>query len=311
MIRRVMWERLRQFRGKLAAVSESPVFRSVVPLLILGLYYWALFMSPGARGSSLAPDEARSLVDRTSKLIREDKYQEALEPTLKLYHAYPDSHIYANQAARIFHVLHRYKEEAELWEEFRENAPRPEEACPQIGQAYEQLGSSKDAISAYEWCLKVDPGNTDDVFYLAHALELDAQYDRAAELYRHGLTMTPTYGDLSIGLARVLLHQGHTADAKAAVEEVLQRQPENSDALYVLGLIYLRQDDLANAKQAFEKGVAQAEGNPDFHVALARLAEKQKNIPDAIQHYNRAIELSPEDKSLRARRDSLVSGTPQ
>lgn len=302
-----MAERLRRILGIVAALPGSAIFRIALPVLILGLFYWALFLSPGgARGASLTPEEARVLVSRSEKLLRQDKYEEALGPVLKLYHAYPDSHIYAGQAARIFHKLHRYREEAELWEEFRENAPRPEEACPQIGQAYEKQGLSKEALSAYEWCLAEEPNNTDAIFYLAHALERDGQFDRAGELYRRGLSLSPTYGDLRVGLARVLLRQGRPAEAKEAVSQVLQRRPEDSDALYVLGMIYFRLENLRQARQYLEKGVRQADGNPDFHIALAQVAERENNISDAILHYNRALELSPDNKGLRARRDALL-----
>jgi tetratricopeptide (TPR) repeat protein len=300
--------RLSRISGILAALPASPIFRTVVPLLILGLFYWALFVNPGGvRGSSLTSEEARVLVDGSKKLFEEGKYEEALGPVLKLYHAYPDSHIYAEQVAQIFHKLHRYKEEAELWEEFRENAPRPEEACPHIGQAYEALGSVSEAISGYEWCLAQDPSNADSVFYLAHAMERDGQYARAGDLYRRGLSLAPAYSDLSIGLARVMLHQSRVAEAKAAISDVLQRQPKNSDALYIMGMIFFRAGDLTQARQYLENGAFQADGNPDFHVALAQLSEKENNIPDAIMHYSRAVELSPEDKELRARRDSLVA----
>src|ERR1051326_6892346 len=303
-----MARRLSRISSILAALPASPVFRTVVPLLILALFYWALFMNPGGvRGSSLTSEEARVLVDRSRQLFREEKYEEALGPVLKLYRAYPDSHIYAEQVARIFHKLHRYKEEAELWEEFRENAPRPEEACPHIGQAYDALGSPKEAISGYEWCLAQDPNNADSIFYLAHAVERDRQYDRAGDLYRRGLSLAPNYSDLSIGLARVLLHQGRVAEAKAAISDVLQRQPKNSDALYIMGMIFFRTDDFTQARRYLESGAFQADSDPDFHIALAQLSEKENNIPDAIMHYNRAVELSPEDKELRARRDSLVA----
>lgn len=304
-----MAQRLRRILSTLAAFAGSPAFRTVAPLLILGLFYWALFQSPGTlRGASLTPEEARALVAQSNQLMREEKYEEALRPVLKLYRAFPDSHIYADQVARIYHHLHRYRQEADLWEEFRENAPRPEEACPQIGQVYDQLGSNHEAIAAYQWCLSLDANNVDNIFYLAHALERDGDYDRAAELYRRGLSINPTYGDMAIGLARILIHQGHGSDAKDLVKQVILKQPDNSDALYVLGMIYFGEDDLKEARLYLEKGVAQADGNIDFHLALARVAEKENNISDAIVHYNRAVELDPSDNTVRTRRDSLVAG---
>ncbi len=92
---------------------------------------------------------------------------------------------------------------------------------------------------------------------------------------------------------------------ETAVADVRRR---GADALYALGMIYFREDDLAKARQYFEKGVTQAEGNVEFHIVLAEVAEKEKNISDAIVHYNRAVQLSPEDRGLRARRDLLVAG---
>jgi tetratricopeptide (TPR) repeat protein len=304
-----MAPRLRAIASTLAALPASPVFRTVAPLLILGLFYWALFQSPGSlRGASLTPEEARALLAQSKQLMRDQKYEEALGPVLKLYGAYPDNHIYVDQAAQIFHKLHRYKKEVDLWEEYRITAPRPEEACPHLGQAYEQLGLPQEAISAYEWCLSLQPDNGDSIFYLAHALEREGQFERAGELYRRGLASNPKYGDLAIGLARVLLRQNRSAEAKTLVSDVLQRQPENTDALYVIGTIYFREGDLTHARQYFEKGIMQSDDNVDFHLALARLAEKEDNVADAIVQYNRVVELDPEDKGVRAKRDALVAG---
>ena len=234
------------------------------------------------------------MLAQSKALLKDHKYQEALLPMQKLYQAYPDNHIYIEQMAQLYDEMHRYKEEAAFWEQFRQHAPRPITACPEIGQAYQKQGLTKEAIAAFGWCLSLDSTNTDSIFSLAHALERDAQFERAADLYGRGLRISPGYTDLRIGLARTQIHLDKIALAEETVGSVLKQAPQNTDALFVLGLAYYRDGDLVKARQYFEKGVKLADGNTDFHLFLGKIAEKEKKIPESIEHYARVAELNRE-----------------
>lgn len=291
---------------QLMSITKSAAFLLAWPLLVVSLIYGAIVLYPKATARpNLAPEDSHGLLNQSRNLLSDHKYDQALLPSQKLYEANPGNPVYIEQMAEIYDLLHRYKEETEFWERFRQYAPQPNAACPKIGQAYQKQGLSKKAISAFQWCLSLNPTNPDSIFNLALSFERDSQFDRAAEWYERGSTLAPDYADLQIGLARVQTHLGKFSEAEKTAGKVLERAPANTDALFALGMAYYRGGDLVQARTYFERGVKGADSNPDFHLFLGQLAEKERKITEAIVHYDRAVELKPDSQDIRKHRDEL------
>ena len=257
---------------------------------------------------SLTAEKSRELLGLSTTLFQEGKYPEALTPTLQLHAAFPENHIYIGRLAEIYGRLGQYKEEAQFWEKYMEHAPRPIEACPQIGLAYENQELRKEAIGAFERCLALNPETSDSIFYLAHSLEKSGQLDRATELYEHGISIAPNYPDLRLGLARINLSRGNVSAAKEGASIVLAKSPGNTEAHLVLSLAYSQEGDLHRAKIILEEGVKLADTSTALHLALARIAEREKNVPEAIKHYQRALELDPGNRDIADRLGALRAG---
>ncbi len=261
----------------------------------------------------LTPQDSAALVEKSKALLHDRRYDAALDALLKLHSAYPDNHIYIEQIADAYDHLGRYREEAQYWETYMDRAPTPVTACPQIGLAYWKLGDMGQgpAIKAYERCLSMDPKNADFVFYLAHALEMQGDYPRAADMYQRGLSISPDYPDMQLGLARIWLRTDRIRDAQAAVRRVLDKYPDKVDALLVAGLIYSRQGHYGKAKEYLRRGVKLSPQYADFYLTLARIADDEKDYAEELRQYNRTLELLPNDAQLRARRDALLSRVPR
>ena len=299
---------------KTRRLATSKVGRVVLPAVLLGVFYlvlyspWGLFSKQGKR-ATLTPAQAQQLDNSSRTLISAQKFEQALEPTLKLHDVYPENHIYLARLADIYNHLGRYADEAAAWEQYMDHSPTALEGCPRYGQAYQKLGPAydKQVISAFERCLSLDPTNTDSIFYLAHALELNGDWDRAASLYEQGLTISPNYTDLALGLARCRVRQDRPEDAKAAADKVLAKNPDKADALLILGLVYLHEDKYADAKKVLEHGARISPGDTDFPTLLARVASAQNDTAEELRQYNRLVELKPDDKEIRAKRDRLAA----
>jgi tetratricopeptide (TPR) repeat protein len=294
--------------------SQTPVGRVVLPLVLLAIFGMAIYGRHAwlARATrvTLTPLEAQRLADSSNTLMDRGKYKEALAPTLKLYQAYPENHIYLGHLAEIYNHLGQYEEEAQAWEKYVDRAPTPVEACPRFGQAYAKAGKPQEAIAAFWRCLAFDTENSDSYLFLAHQLELDAQWDEAAKLYEKGLTVSPNYADLKLGLARCRLHQNNANEARDIANQVLAQKPDKADALLILGMVYLREDKPAEAKTVLERGVKLAGTDPDFHLLLARAYSSLNDSAGELREYNRLVELKPGDERIRARRDSLQAKQP-
>lgn len=288
--------------------TRSTLLALGLPLLVI-LVYVSLMVTPWAGRErpprQLTAAESSTLWADCKSLFKQSKYRESLAGALKLHDAYPGNHLYIEMAAESYGRLGNYQQEAKFWEQYFDSAPRPVTACPQIGQAYWKQGRTDKAIAAFERCLARDPENSDSIFFLAHALELTGERDRAADLYRRGLKISPEYADMQIGLARIWLRQGKAAPAEKASEMVLQRSPDNLDALLVAGLAYSSQGQFPKAKGYLARGVQLSNSYSDFHEALASIAEQENDFPEAIRQYDVVLKQHPDDQGLAAKRNAL------
>ncbi|HEY1338876.1 MAG TPA: tetratricopeptide repeat protein [Bryobacteraceae bacterium] len=266
-------------------------------------------VSAGEAGK-LSANASRELLERTRKLVREGKDQQALEPALKLYNAWPENYLYIRTLAEIYQRLDRPKEEAEFWEKFLQYAPLPDEACPDIGKAYWRQKRWDEAINAYQRCLSIDPDVIDSIFFLAHAYELRGNYDRAGAIYREGVAKRPHNSDCRIGLARVEMRTGRVSAAKKRILEVLADSPNNVDALLVAGIVYYLEGDNKRAREYLLQGSARTNGYADYYVMLGRVAESEGHAAEARTRYAHALELQPDYEDAARRLRALGGARP-
>jgi tetratricopeptide (TPR) repeat protein len=263
-------------------------------------------VSAGADPNSLTIEESRALLDQSHKLVQAGKDHEALVPALKLYSVYPENYLYSKTLAEIYQRLGQYKEETEYWEKFLQYAPLPLEGCPDAAQAYWNQNLRDKAVQTFERCLAFDPEMSDSIFFLAHALEMNGKGARAGALYQKALARDPKNMDCRIGLARVEMRDGRVAQSKKRILNALQESPENVDALLVAGLVYWRMGDDAQAKQYLTKGEALSKRYADYPLILGRIEESEGHVSDALMHYNRVLEIEP-DNAEAARRGGALA----
>jgi tetratricopeptide (TPR) repeat protein len=281
----------------------------VTPPFLVALLYVDLFTSSfvarmgvsstgQADPRALPPEEVKKLVSLSDFRFNKGEYRGALQPALKLYNSYPENPVYLQRLADIHNRLGQYKEEAAMWEQFLQYAPVPVEGCPQIGKAYQKQGKRTEAIHAFERCLAFDTTEPDSLFFLAHALEMEQQFDRAEKLYQQCVSVSAKYSDCQLGVARVLFRQGHGAQAREIAEEVLARSPTNTDALLVMALVNWSQGNLAEARRILERAVKLSDRYADLYVVLGRIAERQGDRSLARASYEHVFELDPDNVEI-------------
>jgi len=281
----------------------------VTPPFLVALLYVDLFTSPfvsrmgvSSTGQTdpraLPPEEVKKLAALSDARFRKGEYKEALEPALKLYNSYPENPVYMQRLADIHNRLGQYREEAAMWEQFMQHAPLPYEGCPQIGKAYEKQGRRADAIHAFERCLAFDTTDPDSLFFLAHALEMEQQFDRTEKLYQQCVSISPRYSDCQLGVARVLFRRGRVAQAKKIAEDVLARSSNNTDGLLVMALVNWSQGSLAEARRILERAVKLSDRYTDLYLVLGRIAERQGDTKLARASYEHVLELDPDNANV-------------
>jgi tetratricopeptide (TPR) repeat protein len=210
-----------------------------LPVVFLFAVYVVLFSgySP-ITGPKLS---SRYAFERAKLLMRRGNYSQALKYIEQLTHDFPTNHVYWAQKADLFHRLGQPLDEAHALEQILVYSSVPDEACPRLGQAYEEAGDGKKGLDAFRRCLSLEPKNADFHFFLGHAEERRGDLDSAAAEYLGCLASAPHYLDCSVGRARILLRKGD-AEAAAGLMAALNNVDleASADALMVRALINRR-----------------------------------------------------------------------
>ncbi|MGA7934794.1 MAG: tetratricopeptide repeat-containing glycosyltransferase family protein [Kovacikia sp.] len=89
-------------------------------------------------------------------------------------------------------------------------------------------------------------------------------------------------------------HQaGHLSEAKRLYHEVLQQQPDQANALYLLGLIAHQSGELDTAIQWYLKSLASYPNSAETHNNLGAALQQQGKVDRAIAHFQSALRLKP------------------
>jgi tetratricopeptide (TPR) repeat protein len=90
-------------------------------------------------------------------------------------------------------------------------------------------------------------------------------------------------------------HAGDLLEAEKIYAAVLQTQPNNSDALHLMGVVRYQRCDFVQAETFFRRAV---QINPEYHQAfnnLGLLLTRTGRVREAIDCFERALQLNPHD----------------
>lgn len=91
----------------------------------------------------------------------------------------------------------------------------------------------------------------------------------------------------------IRLHQtGRVAEAEQIYRQVLARDPENPDALHLLGLIAHHVGHASLAAELMTRAIASDPGAPVYHLNLAKVFRGAANYESALKSAMRAVELN-------------------
>lgn len=95
--------------------------------------------------------------------------------------------------------------------------------------------------------------------------------------------------------AAIASHQaGRLSEAEKLYRQVLERQPEDADALHMLGVLYHQCGDSSRAAELIQKSVAIKPGNAGAQYNLGIVLYRQRKNNEAIVCFHRALETGPE-----------------
>ncbi len=155
-----------------------------------------------------------------------------------------------------------------------------------MGIAHENLNAPEKALACYLVGMKMDEKNYDTYLGAARVYNTLKQPDNAKEMAEKAMEIRQT-GEASWEFARACIGLGKAKEAKAALEKVVESDPNNVVANRELGRIYYDAKDFNNALPLMKKSYArQADGELALRIAMAHKQLGQSEA--AIDFFNKA-----------------------
>ncbi len=277
-----------------STIKKIPaVSRIVTPFVAL---FFLLTVFPHFSHSSLGKDSVgyyQDLLSDSRKNLNEGNFSAATSKIEELIKNFPTNAIYLQQLALIHNKSGDSAKEAAAWEAYFEKASSPSEACPQIGLAYRKAGLKEQALGAFERCRKLEPRNSDFLFFLSEQLERNGKFDEAIEFYKMGQLLNNTNLDFKIGIARVLYFQNKTAEALPIIEDVVKNNPNTVDALLVNAQVLRSKGVYTESIKLLKHAIEISPKYATLHLLAAKVLDAQQKFSEALQEYKILNQLSP------------------
>ena len=160
-----------------------------------------------------------------------------------------------------------------------------------LGYLLVEQGRPEEALPILETATRLEPTLERAHLYTGKALALLGRGKEADVAFEKSFELNPVRKTLAIAAE----HQkaGRLKEAKALYREVLQVNPENVDALRMMGAAALSEGRIDEAERYFRKAVSHA---PDFVGAIidhGQALKEQNRFEEAIGCFHNAIEIEP------------------
>jgi len=176
----------------------------------------------------------------------------------------------------------------------------PTESRPRtlLGLAYERTGDLRNAATAYQGALALDPRDSETSLHLGQLLIRQNRAAEAEARFRLVLATEPESPAALLGLAQTMEAE-KKPEAAAAYQDYLKVQPDDTAAQQRLVHILIANQKFDEALVEMEK--TQRGGAPSLESLKLRadISIGQKKWDDAVAVLKQAVALAPQDAQLR------------
>ena len=151
------------------------------------------------------------------------------------------------------------------------------------------------AIEELEEVVRLDPTERDAYLMLGRLYRFRDEPERAAQVYRDVLEISPGSEEGAISLAELQLESGNVDEAIEKLREFSEDQGESRAVLALLGQAYIRAEDWDNAATTYTKALVLDPEDADLLRETARALLISGRLEDAARRYEELIALEPND----------------
>jgi len=170
-------------------------------------------------------------------------------------------------------------------------APNFAKPWSDLGLLLVETHRPEEAIEVLENAVQLDPAESDAWFNLGKARAMMGRGPEADVAFEKSFELNPERK----ALAHAAEHQeaGRLGEAEKVYREILRANPENVDALRLLGTLMMTVGRVHQSENLFRRAVAYAPDYVEAHLDLGRILKEQHRLQEAILSFERALELEP------------------
>ena len=160
-----------------------------------------------------------------------------------------------------------------------------------LGYVLLELGRSDEAVEVLQKAVHLDPKLDLAFLHLGKALATTGKGKEADEAFEKSFNLSPERKMLA--QATEYLREGRLEEAEKQFRNILRQNPNNVDALRLMGRLAARLSRVGDAERFIRKALEIA---PDFTLAivdLGKLLQEEDRYEEAIECFKQAIEKEP------------------
>jgi tetratricopeptide (TPR) repeat protein len=173
------------------------------------------------------------------------------------------------------------------------------EARNNMGVVLNDQGRTREAVQNYRRAIEADPKYVKAVVNLERALESSGDFGDAVVELEKLVKLTPDSAEVHFRLAGLYLKLERYPEALEEARAALEWDPENIQALRIMGTVQRILGDDQDAKAAFEKILSIDPGNYIFHLDLADIHFRRKEYKEAENRINAFLARRPNDRGAK------------
>ncbi len=156
-----------------------------------------------------------------------------------------------------------------------------------------QKGKSRQAAIEFRNALRIDPNFVEAASSLAELEFRERNYRQAYSLLLQAVKAKPDYLPPHKGLAQIYRLAGKLVEAKQETDYVLERAPEDIDALFNLGIIQAQESKPTEAEETFNRILTLQPRHAGALLALASVSKDRQDSAGAEHYLKLALERNP------------------
>ena len=172
--------------------------------------------------------------------------------------------------------------------------------APGFAKPYSDLGQlllasrrPQEAADMLEHAVRLEPGEDDAWFSLGKARAMLGLGPQADAAFEKSFALNPLRKALA--LAAEQQQAGRLDEAEKTYRDILRSNPENVDALRLLGTLAFQSGRFYEAERLFRRAVSHAPDYVEARLDLGRALKEQQRLEEAIHSFEKAVELEPDN----------------